>query len=379
MMPQGLQELFMPHDGHPRQTSSYDRDDRGGTMLGTRPSPAKRKRILLMPGETHALASLDGAGLITRLWMTTWLPGRAWALDALVLRCFWDGEDQPSVEAPISAFFGLPFGRYRQYSSLPIELTSGGFTCRFPMPFANGAHITLTNTGDHPIDPIFFAVSYLDLRELPPSDLRFHAQWRRERRTQRGQPYTVLEATGDGHFVGCTLQMQNREWWLRPPLSTMIFPNGLGMGMLEGPERIWIDGEHEPTIHGTGTEDYFNAGWYFLQGTFSAPQHGCTMRDLLLARVAAYRFDIDNPLPFTRSFRMTIDHGFENRVAADYASVAYWYQREPHAAFPALPPLAQRRPIPAWRNALQGLLLLALPLSGTSAALQALWRSLRSR
>src|SRR5439155_21222450 len=102
-------------------------------------------------------------------------------------------------------------------------------------------------------------------------------------------------------------------------------------------EMIYVDGEKSPSIIGTGTEDYFSSGWYFDRGLYSAPFHGVTIKDTKLGRVAAYRWHIEDAMPFRKSIRVTIEHGTENEVEADYSSVAYWYQTEPHAPFPPLP------------------------------------------
>src|SRR5262245_32199334 len=111
----GLYHLLTPRPGRSRQISSFGRDDRGGRWYGLRPAPARRKRILLKPGEAHVMASMNGPGLITRLWLTSFLLGNAYILQDLVLRFYWDGESQPSVECPLGSFFGVPFGRYTYY------------------------------------------------------------------------------------------------------------------------------------------------------------------------------------------------------------------------------------------------------------------------
>jgi hypothetical protein len=131
-------------------------------------------------------------------------------------------------------------------------------------------------------------------------------------------------------------------------------------------------------VHGTGTEDYFNGAWYFLskEGRFSAPYHGCIVRDVPRGRVAAYRFDMSAPVPFSRSLRVEIGHGFSNELTCDYSSTAYWYQTEPHRPFPALPPVTLRRPQPATTNLAQAGLLLVPP---AAALLALLWRLVTRR
>jgi hypothetical protein len=323
------------------------------------------------------MALLPGAGLITRLWMTTLLPFNSHGLRSLVLRFYWDDELYPSVECPFGDFFGAPFGGYVFYVAAPMSLTNGGFICLWPMPYASGARLEVKNEGLVRVDPLFYNITYYQLDVSEVDDLRFHAQWVRENPTQPGMPYTILEAKGRGHYVGCHLFMQNREWWLRPPLRRMVFPYGFGMGMMEGWEAIYVDQEEVPSVSGTGTEDYFGGGWYYsVDGEFAAPYHGCTVRDYVRGRIAAYRFDVLAPVPFNESLRVTVDHGFENQVMGDYASVAYWYQREPHRPFPQLPETVARLPASPSLNIIQAILALGpLPLR-ILAFIWKLWKRL---
>lgn len=371
--------LLYPQPGWTRQASSFGRDpERGSDWGGARHREARVKRILLTPGETHSMASLSGPGMITRIWMTTLLPFNSHALRNLVLRFYWDGESEPSVESPLGDFFGAPFGRYQPYISAPMSLTAGAFNCLWLMPYATGARLDISNEGSAEVDPLFYNITYQENPEGPPSPLRFHALWRRENPTRPGVPYTILDAEGSGHYVGCHLNMQNREWWLRPPLRDISFPRGFGLGMMEGPETISRDGEPEPSIWGTGTEDYFNGAWYYLLkgGRFAAPYHGCLVRDVLRSRVAVYRFDMSAPVSFSRSLRVSLHHGFYNDTACDYSSTAYWYQAEPHRPFPELPPIPSRQPHPATVNLAQSALLLAPPVAALFALI---WRQRRRR
>ena len=356
-----LSDVATPRQVRTRQLTSFGRDpDRGGTFLGTRPAAARRKRVFLAAGETHTMARIQGAGAITRLWMTV-LPVASRALRDVVLRMYWDDEPAPSVECPLGDFFGAPLGRRLSYVSEPLTIANGAYLCSWPMPFETSARLDVTNEGSTPVDPLFYQVTYSE-RPAAEHRLRFHAQWRRQNPTQRGSPYVILDARGQGHYVGCHLFMQNREWWLRPQLRQIIFPYGFGLGLLEGRESIHVDSETQPSISGTGTEDYFNGAWYNLvTGRVSAPHHGCTVRDLLRARVAMYRFDISAPVPFTQSISVAMDHGLENELEGDYTSVAYWYQAEPHAPFQALAPPAHRAPTSGGLNLLQVILLLVAP------------------
>ena len=359
-----INSLVFPQPGKMRLVSSQNRQIPRGEMakmIGSEPG----KMVEIDPGETFVLADIPGAGQIVRIWMTSMtMPGSHSNFNHDgVLRFYWDGEETPSVEAPFGAFFGVPWGKYVHYMAEPLSCTSGGYNCQFPMPFSRGCRIEAVNQSSEKWPGLFFQIQYLEMDEQP-APMRFHAQWRRENPTTYRVPYRVLEARGAGHFVGMHLFMQNAARWLQPASMRQryqetgsvlgaFFPDMAGMGMLEGWERIAVDGEAVPSVTGTGTEDYFNSGFYFSNGTFSAPYWGCTVRDYLNSRCAAYRFHIPDPIPFQKSITVDMDHGYTNQVAGDYSSMAYWYQTEPHQPFPALPPLAERMPTPTGQNAIQ--------------------------
>jgi hypothetical protein len=162
---------------------------------------------------------------------------------------------------PVSDFFGVGFGEWRDYISLPLNMTSGGYNSYWPMPFRRRARITVENTSNVVLDRFYYNVDVETYPQLPDSLLYFHAQFRRAA-TRTGQPLVLLDAAGRGHYVGTLLSMQPRR--------------GRGMWYLEGNERVFIDGETTPSIIGTGTEDYFSSGWYFDTGPYSAPYHGAT-------------------------------------------------------------------------------------------------------
>ena len=387
----GLMHLTAMQQGKMRQVSSQGRQDPPAMLAKAVSEDAPGKSVQIAPGETYTVADVAGAGTLLRIWMTTMqpIPGSIPNFNhGLVLRFAWDGEERPSVEAPFGAFFGVPWGKYTHYVAEPLSCTSGGYNCRFPMPFSRGFRIEVTNETDKPCPGLFFQVQYLELDEQP-SPLRFHAQWRRENPTRRGVPYRVLEAQGSGHFAGMHLWMQKSGWWLDPahmarrvretgsPVSA-LFPEAIGMGMLEGWESIYVDGEETPSIPGTGNEDYFNSGFYFSKGPYSAPHWGCTVRSYPSSRCAAYRFHVNDPIPFRQSIVVDIDHGYTNQVQTDYSSMAYWYQVEPHASFPPLLPLAQRLPVSPGRNRLQFALFTSPAwLPAAALGLKALKRVLR--
>ncbi|MCX7920299.1 MAG: DUF2961 domain-containing protein [bacterium] len=266
-------------------------------------------------GETLTLADIKGPGIITHLWVTVSAEAQ-FALRNLILKMFWDNELEPSVLTPLGDFFGVGFAEYQHFSSLLIGMTSGGYYSYIPMPFRKSARIQVTNLTGKPVGAFYYHLDYYKLSKLDRNIAYFHAHWRRENPTTLGKDYTILEAKGHGHFIGTVLSMQG------------LIPSNLWF--LEGDEHIYVDDEPNSVWSGTGTEDYFNSGWYFNRGTFSSLFHGLTIKDEEQSKVCAYRFHILDSIPFTKSIRVSIEHGGTNDINADYSSVAYWYQTEPH-------------------------------------------------
>lgn len=318
-------------------------------------------------GDTAVMADLSGAGIIKHIWLTT----RCYAeqyLRKLVLEMYWDGEDNPSVRVPLGDFFGIGHATCKHFVSLPISMVFGprrgpkgpfaaAMNCYFPMPFASGARLQLVNESEQPIENLFFVIDYEVIAEPPPAEVaRFHAMWRNEYPTQAvvhppatdpkpwtlpgenltgDENYVILDAEGHGHFVGCVLSIDNHQASNQP----FTWPG-------EGDDMIFIDGEvWPPSLHGTGTEDYFNAAWGFPSGEYAGPYHGVSLGSSVTEHFglwSLYRWHIEDPIRFTESIRVTIEHGHANDQSNDYSSVAYWYQVEPHRPLPRLPPVADR-------------------------------------
>ncbi len=322
-------------------------------------------RLHVRPGETATLAEIGGAGCINHLWVTVATEHRARTVNALepdflrklLLKMYWDGEKEPSVLVPLGDFFGMGHAQTTNFVSAPLQMSpedGKSFNSFFHMPFANGARLEVTSEMEHEEVLFYYYVDFEEFDELEDGLGRFHAQWRRENPTDGirdegsqsneeflfgGQNasgegnYTVLEAEGRGHYVGCALNVHNlretNRW------------NWYG----EGDDMIFVDGEGwPPSLHGTGTEDYFGTAWCPTQ-TYSSPYHGITLGggDNWSGQVSLYRFHVEDPVPFERSIRVTIEHGHANKRSDDYSSVAYWYQTEPHKSFSILP-VEQRLP-----------------------------------
>ncbi len=295
-----------------------------------------RPCITLQPGETVTLADIEGPGVIQHIWMTA---APETYRDA-VLRFTWDDEETSSVETPLGDFFCNGHGLRCNINSLPLAVNpTGGFNCYWPMPFRRRARITIESQHPRPIEGFFYQITYART-EIAPASAYFHAQWRRALTSREHPEYTILEGVrGQGHYVGTYLawtQMSN-GWWG------------------EGEIKFYLDGDDRfPTICGTGTEDYFGGAWCFGGGrdpaqtqTYSTPFLGYPLFRAApgeVPRHGLYRWHIMDAIRFKRDLRVTIQTlGWISALrkflplADDVASVAYWYQMEPHAAFPALP------------------------------------------
>jgi Protein of unknown function (DUF2961) len=307
-------------------------------------------------GQTVTLGRIEGRGRIVRLWLTLPVIGHSSVLKNAVLRMFWDGETAPSVEVPLGDFFGASFGKPRRLVSDRILIVGGAYLSRFAMPFHESAVIEIANESGRTLRALFFQIAYYEEPNRQEREPTFHAQYRQQRRTKPGEPFVALQAKGRGRLAGVKIDMQSRAWWLKPPLRHIPLPRGFGLGVLEGWETITVDDDRAAGMSGTGGEDYFLGGFYFQGAPFCTPTHGCTHRSYFTGRVSAYRFHVDDPIDFGKSIYFALDHGLHNSMEADFRSVAYWYQHEPHDPFPSLPPVAERRPLVPVSNPAQWLL-----------------------
>jgi Protein of unknown function (DUF2961) len=302
-------------------------------------------------GQTLTILDVDGPGMISHLWFT--LNDREpYALKRIVLRMYWDGEESPSVETPIGDFFGLGNGIYYTWQSAIMSVgPDKSMNCWFPMPYAKHAKVTITNEGKEALSNLYWNIDYrVDTHPPAPNTLYFHAEYRQAQPNhgwakdwyENGDPqvnfrrdpdgkdnYEWFEAKGHGQFLGVTMSiLQNQDGWWG-----------------EGNDMFYIDGATLPTMVGTGSEDYFLGAWGFGQPA-AFPFHGYPQvgPEIAGSRTSVYRFHLDSPIPFTKSMRASIEHGHANARSDNYSSVAYWYQGEPHMAFPPLPEMSDRVP-----------------------------------
>lgn len=306
---------------------------RGGDCTKLRPT------VTINPGETVTLVDTDGPGMIQSIWFTGYVG------HSFILRMYWEDCDHPSVEAPISAFFGCAYdenfedvaGKYPVLNSSMILVAPGrGLNCYWNMPFRKHCRITMENRGDQ-AQNLYYIITGC-YRDLPENIGYFHASYRQEHPVTKGRSYTVIDGIqGKGQFLGVTLAAGL---------------NGHNTCWVEGEARMYIDDDQYPSIHYTGTEDYFCGSYAFGNDiyikkyqTFSGLYAG--MFAILgntnavynaQKRFLLYRFHVNDPIHFENGFRMTLDNlGWTGPRYDDYTSVAYWYQTLPVAPLKPLP------------------------------------------
>nr|MDO8132919.1 DUF2961 domain-containing protein [Candidatus Njordarchaeum guaymaensis] len=225
-------------------------------------------------------------------------------------------------EAPFGAFYGLDWDKYRHWQSEFLGMTSGGYYSCFPMPFKESAKVTFINKSNQALPAVYGAITYQVLEKWDDNLAYFHVKYNPSERTLIGKPYELLEAKGNGHYVGCAINMKCLE-------PVKLFGEPTMLGFLEGNLKIFVDDdkEGEPSLEYTGTEDYFMSGWYFNKGPSSAPRHGLILKDEEAGLIAAYRFHDVDAVPFKKQMRVILHHGEFDEVKTEYSSTVYYYMK----------------------------------------------------
>ncbi len=286
------------------------------------------------------MADLEGPGVIKHIWCTA-ASLNPFSGRALVLRIYWDDTERPSVEVPLGDFFGVGHGATVSFQSLPVGVSSYGRSrnCFWRMPFRKHAKITITSENEPRFGPMpfYYYVDWEQVDELPDDALYFHARYRQQTPAKPGD-HVLVETEGRGHYVGTVYSAhQTRTGWFG-----------------EGDDRFTIDGESVPSIQGTGTEDYFGDAWGFRE--FAGAFYGVSLYEgpLLGDRVTAYRWHIEDPIRFSKSLKMSIEHRgsvfteegkqlSSSGQREDWvSSVAMWYQTPVATWDEELPPAKER-------------------------------------
>lgn len=263
----------------------------------------------------------------------------------VLIKMYWDNAEEPSVVVPLGDFFCIGHSMPGNINTLPINIStkpeerykfggSAALNCFFPMPFNTRAVIEIENQNDIPYGQYFY-IDYEMYAEEHKDDIAyFHANWKRANpcngwgpELQTNSPevnistlsaegnYEVLNVEGEGHYVGCNLSVAHFQgsWWG------------------EGDDMIFVDDDTwPPSIHGTGTEDYFNHAWGMQDN--AGLYNGTALHESIVPGFqTSYKFHITDPVHFKKRIRVTIEHGHANHLCDDWASTAYWYQKKPGA------------------------------------------------
>ncbi len=308
--------------------------------------------LSLEKDQVFPFAEIQGPGAIRHLWITVQNTGPH-RLRNLILRFYWDDQELPSVEAPLTDFFGTCHGLTRHLESAFLVTPEGkGFNSYFLMPFGRSARLTIANETDENAGMFFYQVDYTLGDPVTDDTPRFHSQFRRTSRTTMYHDYVILDGVrGRGRYLGATIGLVD------------AFP-GRDIWWGEGEVKIFLDGDTDhPTICGTGTEDYVGSGWGL--GEFACQEMGAPFSGETY--ISFYRFHARDPIYFSEDIRVTLQQlgndgqldpadpngplgafirdgryrkdrrdGLFERVD-DVCSTAYWYQTLPTQTFPPFP------------------------------------------
>jgi Protein of unknown function (DUF2961) len=366
------------------------RDARAGRASSWDQSGKNQDYWVIPAGEEIVLADIEGPGSLTHIWMTqfcrrligpglidpnlgsyvapvfeihnalglNWEEPDPFYYRKVLLKIYWDDQEHPSVFVPLGDFFCIGHSIPGNFAALPITVSakpeerhrfggSAALNCYFPMPFQKKARIALENQNDIPYAQYFYVDYELYREPLPEPVAYFHAHWHRVNPCQGWAPqlqvnspevniphldrngnYVILETEGRGHYVGCNLSVAHFQgsWWG------------------EGDEMIYVDNDEEwpPSLHGTGSEDYFGHAWG-MQNNASLMNGSALHESIIPGYQVSYRFHLADPIHFAQRISVTLEHGHANHLSDDWSSTAYWYQTLPSPVRTILP-VEQRLP-----------------------------------
>ena len=323
--------LFTKPHGVQTRWSSFENPTAGRDCAGLENKGNKGHAFdCLEAGETKTLLDVKGSGTINRIWCTV-NERSPKTLRSLRLDIFWDGAEKPAVSCPLGDFFGVALGRRIAFESALFSDPEGrSFNCFIPMPFRKSARITLTNESGVTLNEFYYDIDLLTHVEHPPENLYFHANWRREAPNELGKDFDILpHIKGNGRFLGCNVGIiadpkYGTAWWG------------------EGEVKVWLGDDKNPTLCGTGTEDYIGTAWG--QGRYSHRTQGCLIADPQKREWAFYRYHIDDPIYFDEGCKVSIQ-----TIGASSKSEASRMQSEGAALIPVIMIPAKRKPHDAVR------------------------------
>jgi len=340
-----LSDLARPIEGRSMRSTSTKTGEDGKPIAHN----ADNSRV--MPGQSKVVLEATGPGVITHMWFTFLGPGRhPWATNGsathqeMLIRITYDGREKPDIEVPFGDFFANCFGKRSEVISLPVVVEDAdSYNCFWPMPFRKSIKVEVVNqSSEKNVNLLYYNIDWIKKDRIPAGTPYFYARYRQEYPNLPGKDYVILETEGKGHFVGTVMAIRTRS------------PAWFG----EGDEKIYINGEEEASIWGTGTEDYFLSAWG-LQSGVNTPYFGTVYFDqwgIVGGHTSAFRWHIADPVVFSKKIRVTIEHygwispdeNTERRAHSwneredDFSSVAFWYQTGIPTSAEPVPPAAER-------------------------------------
>lgn len=287
------------------------------------------KRVIDVPaGEERIIAESTGSASISALRLRLPEPA-ARQLTGLRLRIDFDG--RTLVDSPLGEFFGAGLGantvRSLMFASTPAPDGSLVLCAWWPMPFAHSARVTLVNASTEEVSGVDSDVATTPDAQWDPALTSGRAGYFTARShagpTAPGQDWLFADEQGRGKFVGVSQTIHGYR-------TKTAFSDDAPY-FLEGAERVYADGAASPQWYGTGTEDLYEGGWYFKNGThFSDPLNGQPDQRTATGGcadycVAVYRIMLADAIGYHSALRFGIEHGKRNMVQPDYSSTAFLY------------------------------------------------------
>jgi hypothetical protein len=282
------------------------------TATGTLSLPAHKAAPILNVSGPDSIQSIK----LTIPGITaTESPAAATVLNQTWIQVFWDGQKTPSVSAPLGSFFGMgQFGSYPTHGLVVGMDAANEMYMYLPMPFQHSALIQLWNRGTTAVNGVGYNVQYQPYTGSFSQVGYFKTSFTTTSKAKPGNDIPILNTKGSGKFIGVTASYTGDPARL----------------YLEGDERIYVDGSGSPAIYGTGTEDFFNGAFYFIDGPYSNSMSGNTahLTPGSIDETAAYRFLLPDAVPFRHSIVVGIQHGpYDNTTRTSASMLAYYYER----------------------------------------------------
>jgi D-arabinan exo alpha-(1,3)/(1,5)-arabinofuranosidase (non-reducing end) len=317
------EEPFLIPDGVQSRWISFENisgaKGEGGQANEGRKGAASRA---IKAGEKVTLAEIEGPAVIRRIWIT--VRGKPETLRGMVFRIFWDGQEYPSVEAPLQDFFGIPFARQVRFESCYFSNPEGrSFNCCIPMPFHKKARVEVECQSPEDAGNFFFDINYTVGDRLPNDLAYFHARYRRENPTTPKKDFVVLPTVkGRGRYLGCNVGVRAMDSYKFAWFG-------------EGEIKIYLDGDNKwPTLVGTGTEDLVGSAWGL--GLFDHLYQGCLLNQNSHGLWGFYRYHVKDPVYFHRDIRVELQQmsgSDANEIAKNLTEGEYPELVEGHVTF----------------------------------------------